>query len=120
MRLVFLFTSPSFSKMVALWYHHVPPCRHASSPGSPHHQAAPSGSFLISYICSSVRAATRLPARTRRARAAPVAAAAATSATSLENRRGSWGFMSHGRRRNAPKNKKNHAITRTITRAITC
>ena len=58
MRLVFLSTPPYFSVMVTSRYHPVPPCRQASSAGSPHRQAAPSASFLISSPSTTARAAT--------------------------------------------------------------
>ena len=86
MRLVFLSTPPSFSVMVTCRYHPVPPCRQASSAGSPDRQAAPSNSLFSP--ASSARAATGLAARVPAASAAP-AAAAATSANSLTKRRGS-------------------------------
>ena len=63
-----------------------PPCRQASSSGSPHHQAAPSGSLLISTPFSSARAATGSAAH---ALATSAAAAVVASAASLTNRRGS-------------------------------
>ena len=66
-------------------YHPVPPYRQALSAGSPHRQADPSGSLLISSPSSSARPATGLAARAPAASAAVVAVA---SAASLTNRRG--------------------------------
>ena len=86
MRLVFLSTPPSFSVMVTCRYHPVPPIQQASSAGSPHRQAAPSGSLFSP--TSSAWAATGLAARALAASAAPPAAAAAASAASLTKRRG--------------------------------
>ena len=87
MRFVFLSTPPTFSVMVTCPYHPVPPCRQASSAGSPHRQGAPSASLLISSPSTSAWAATGLAARASAASAAPTAAA---SADSLTNRRGNW------------------------------
>ena len=86
MRLVFLSNPPSFSVMVTCRYHPFPPCRQASSAGSPHRQVAPSGRLFSP--SSSARAATGSVARVPAASAAPPAAAAAASAASLTKRRG--------------------------------
>ena len=86
MRLVFLSTPNSFSVMVTCRYHPVPPIRQASSPGSPHRQAAPSATLFSP--SSSTRAATGLAGRAPAASAAPAAAAGAW-ASSLTKIRGS-------------------------------
>ena len=86
MRLVFLSTPPFFSVTVICQYHPVPPIRQASSAGSAHRQAAPSG--ILFSPSSSARAATGLAARAPAASAAPAAAVAA-SVASLTKRRGS-------------------------------
>ena len=90
--LVFLSTPPSFSVMVTRRYHPFPPCRQASSAGSPHRQSAPSGRLFSP--SSSARAATGLAGRAPPACAAPPApASAAASAASLTKRRGSCGTV---------------------------
>ena len=113
MRLVFLSAPPSFSVMVTCRYHQGPPIRQASSAGSPHRQAAPSGSLFSP--SSSARAATGLEARAPAASAAPLALAAVALAASSTNRRSSCRIVAWEEQ----NKQKKHAITTAITRAIT-
>ena len=106
MRLVFLSTPPSFSVVVTFRYLPVPPNRQASSAGSPHRQAAASGSLFS--LSNSARAGTGLAARAPAASAAPPAIAAAASAASLTKRRGSCKILAWEEQKKQKKARDNY------------